>query len=250
MASPEIVPCPDKASLAQTALNHILNIAGLSIKDQSYFSLALSGGSTPALLYQLISHLNPSQTDFSNWRFYFSDERILPHSHPDSNYYLAQQNLFQPLLDTGLISPNQIYPVDTSLPDPAQIAALYQHQIISSFAPNPPHFDLVLLGLGSDGHTASLFPGKPSLESDLLVTDSSPGVLPPPVNRITFTFPLINQAKNVYFLVSGLDKAETLNQVLSGADLPASRVKPSPPALFFADQDALSLLPPASALKS
>ena len=207
--------------------------------------VALAGGSTPGRLYELMSQ-QPlrAHTDWTKWHVFWGDDRMVPPSDPNSNVLLAQQNL----LARVPIPSARVHRVPTELGDPDLAAAQYEQEIRAVFDPKPgevPRFDLILQGLGSDGHTASLFPGFPTLdEQERLVVGSPPGTLPPPVPRVTFTLPLINAARTVVFLVAGGDKAPIVAQVLAGdTSLPATRVRPVDGELWwFVDAAAASLL--------
>ena len=135
------------------------------------------------------------------------------------------------LIDAIPIPGANVHPVRTDLPSPAEAAADYHDALIREFGEGPPRFDLILLGLGDDGHTASLFPGALALSAgDRWAINSPPGVLPPPVDRITLTFPVLNAARRVLFLVVGVGKADAVRDILdrgaSVIDRPAAGVKP------------------------
>lgn len=219
---------PEELSIA--AADYVINLANQSIDEGRVFRVALAGGSTPRRLYEILSSAGKEQTDWSKWAIYFSDERIVPFTDNSSNYAMAEEAL----LSKVAIKSDNIYVPDTVLKDPQQVAEDYEKIIQHSTSEKLPAFDLILLGLGSDGHTASLFPGKPAVdEKDRLVAASSPGVLPPPVDRITFTLPLINAAKNVLLLVAGKDKTEAFKAAYEHTPLgdektvPAALVQPA-----------------------
>jgi 6-phosphogluconolactonase len=219
--------------LSAVAGERVIKIANEAIRARGVFRIALAGGSTPRSLYKILSskkYIN--KTDWSSWVVYFSDERVVPLTDEQSNYAMAKNTLF----DGTQLKEGNIYMVPVHLHDPAQIAVEYEAQIRRSFGEidvHTPRLDLILLGLGSDGHTASLFPGKPALmATSRLVVESTPGVLPPPVDRITFTLTLINAARQVIFLASGKDKKEAFRAAYYGladdADqsIPARLVRP------------------------
>jgi 6-phosphogluconolactonase len=232
--SPIITVYKDKETLYREALASVLGLAQDSVKDHGYFSFVLAGGSTPIDLYANIAGLSQGKTvDFHAWRFFFGDERLVPSDHEQSNYHMVYGSLFEKLLNKKLILPAQIYRVPTELENPRSVTEAYTHTIYKSFGIDNNHipsFDLLLLGLGSDGHIASLFPGKDALTSLDIVTDSEPGILPPLVHRITLTLPAINAAKNIFFLAMGEGKASAVKAALtehysSGAyPVPASLV--------------------------
>ena len=180
-----------------------------AVAARGRFAVALSGGSSPKQLYELLAA--PAHRGRVAWDrvdFFFGDERNVPQTSPDSNYLLAKTSLLDPL---G-IAPAQVFAVDTSLP-PAEAAAQYAVAIEEFFGDEPARFDLVLLGLGDNAHTASLFPHTPVLY-DKAVSVKEVWLPVEQVFRITFTAPLINQARAVAFLVYGAGKAEAVHQVL------------------------------------
>jgi len=180
-----------------------------SIVAKGKFSVALSGGSSPKKLYQLLaSPAFSGEVDWEKVYFFFGDERNVPKDSPDSNYLMAKKALFDPLE----ISTLNIFPVDTSLPS-AEAAMKYFEDIEQFFDEDELAFDLVLLGLGDNSHTASLFPHTPVLH------DRIPGVKEvwlddQQVFRITMNAPLINEAKQIAFLVYGEGKAIAVHHVL------------------------------------
>jgi len=244
----EIVVCPDAAALAAEAADRIVAAAREAISHSGRFTLVLSGGSTPERTYTLLAQSpRREQIDWSRAWLFFGDERFVPHDDPRSNYHMAQQSLLKP----AAIDPTHVLAISTNLETPAQCAAQYESSLRHFFdldADNSfPEFDLVLLGLGDDGHTASLFPGKPSLdEKRTWITWSPPGTLPPPVERITFTLPLINPAREGVPLVSGAAKAAVVQEIREGPpDLhkrPASGVRPAGKLTWLVDESAAKLL--------
>ena len=246
---------PDTQQLGAAAAIHVAELSAEAIPARRRFMVALSGGSLPKLLFPA---LVKQAIDWSGWRVFWADERCLPLTHPDSNYYLAQQYLF----DHVPIPLEQIHAPDTSL-DPAQTAAAYQNTLAQIFAPPPPtplpddpllfqpatppllpQFDLILLGLGEDGHTASLFPGHPLLqETERWVAPIFDSPKPPP-QRITLTLPVINNARQVAFIAAGAGKADILPRVLeAGSTLPARLVQPASAGLhWFVDEAAAAQL--------
>jgi 6-phosphogluconolactonase len=213
----EIIVVADADALAVEAARRIVGAASAAIAARGRFTLVLSGGSTPERTYKLLAKPEwRTQIDFSRTWLFFGDERWLPHNDSRSNYHLASESLLKP----AQIAANRIVAVRTDIGMPAEVATDYESQLKQFFggANNQlPQFDLILLGLGDDGHTASLFPGKPSLdENKAWVISSSPGVLPPPVDRVTLTFPVLNSARGAMFLVSGAGKATIVRDVLEG----------------------------------
>ncbi len=185
--------------------------------------------------------------DWSSTYVFFGDERFVAHDDPRSNYLMARRAL----LDTVPISSDHVFPIRTAFATPALSADDYAATLARVFAGNsadsPPRFDLLLLGLGDDGHTASLFPGSPALSvTDKWVTSSPPGVLPPPVERITLTYPVLNAARNVLFLVAGGEKAPAVRDVLDGTasrdQCPAAGVIPTNGTLTWLIDEAAARL--------
>jgi 6-phosphogluconolactonase len=213
----EIVVVADADALAAEAARRIVAAATAAIAARGRFTLVLSGGSTPERTYKLLAKPEwRSQIDWLRTWLFFGDERCVPYDDSRSNYHLASESLLKP----AQIAADRVIAVRTDGGTPAECAADYESQLKRFFGGanvHPPQFDLILLGLGDDGHTASLFPGKPSLdESSVWVTSSPPGVLPPPVDRVTLTFPVLNSAREAMFLVSGAGKATIVREVLEG----------------------------------
>ncbi len=217
---------------AAAAADLIVDAAAAAIERAGRFTLVLSGGRTPEKTYELLAAApRTSAVDWSKVYLFFGDERFVPSGDARSNYALARRSLF-----SASIPANHILAIPTNLPTPAAGAALYARLLASFFGlpPDgpPPAFDLILLGLGDDGHTASLFPGAAALDEERAwVTASPPGTLPPLVDRITLTYPVLNAAKQVAFLVSGAGKAEAARDVLMRhaprSERPAAGVKPT-----------------------
>lgn len=238
----------DLKQLSQAAASLTISLANQAIAERGRFSLALSGGSTPRQLYQtLMSTHYRGMSDWSRWHFFLGDERLVPLDHEFSNYAMA----YESLLSSAEIRENQIHSAPVSGGTPSELASSYEADIRNFFRvaeSEIPRFDLILLGMGSDGHTASLFPGKAALsERRRLVVTSPPGLLPPPVERLTFTLLLINAARVALFLVSGTDKHAAFRSVRDGIPLgetdvvPASLVKPSHGQLrWYIDRQVVS----------
>lgn len=227
--------------IAAAALDYVLKAADESIAEKGVFNLALTGGSTPRKLYELLAQ--QKDIEWQKWRFFMGDERYVPPDDERSNQHLAQETL----LSKVPIDVSQVYAVPVDEPDVEAAARAYESAISKYFGTSGstiPSFDLILLGMGSDTHTASLFPGKDSLEvTDRLVVSSSPGVLPPPVDRVTFTLPLINATHRVLFMAAGADKAEAFQKVHQDlheppekALTPAGMVRPDGELHWFVDR--------------
>ena len=225
MAELHVLPTTEAA--AQAKARFVAALAKECLITQGRFTIALSGGSTPRRLYQVLaSPPYASEMEWDRWQVFWSDERCVPPDHEDSNYRMAREELL-----------NHVAIPDTNVhrmrgeDDPHESAKAYESVVREVFQSAAPSFDLILLGIGDDGHTASLFPGTPALgEQDrLVVVNWVPDL---EVHRITFTLPLINAAKAVAFLDTDETKAGVLRQVLEpapGEDMPpAGLVRPPP----------------------
>lgn len=223
----QIAIYPDIHTLSQQAAQYTVRIANESTADRGRFTIALAGGTTPAELYGLLgSEPFLSQIDWQLVHIFWGDERCVPHDSPDSNFYLAQKIL----LNKISIPESQIHRMPADWPDRDAASKAYTVEMQHTFGTNGiPSFDLIHLGMGPEGHTASLFPHQASLhEKQRLVMPVS--VPKPPPDRLTFTPPLLNAARNVLFLVAGNDKADALRAVLEGEyqpdEYPAQIVRP------------------------
>ena len=202
-----------------------------SVADHGACTIALAGGTTPHALYQSLARTAMNdQVAWPSVEVFFSDERDVPLDDVESNYGMAQRTL----LDHVPISPSRVYPMQADSADLDAAAAEYEaiiRDIVPAGADGIPRFDLILLGVGADGHTGSLFPRTAALsETRKLITVNSVPVLGR--SRLTMTFPLINAARNVLMLVTGDDKAEMTAKLLGGdpvaaAGLPAAAVAPT-----------------------
>ena len=240
--SPKLHVFSSTQELGEAAATLVARLSARAIAERGRFTVALSGGSLPKLVGPpLAAEPLRSEIDWSAWHVFWADERWLPLNHPDSNFRLARECLF----DHVKIPVAQIYPIDDSY-DPSDTAKMYQAILAQLFQPppgHPPRFDLILLGMGEDGHTASLFPNHPLLhETRHWVTAITDSPKPPP-DRITLTLPVINNARHVAFLAAGPGKADILPQVLesdtSSTALPARLVQPSDGELYwFVDEAA------------
>ncbi len=225
---PDIRICPDAASVQQMAAEWIVALARERIAATNHFGMVLAGGSTPQGLYRRLAAAPfVDQIAWEQVHILWGDERYVSADDPQSNYRMACDTL----LTHVSIPSEQIYPVPTSFADPVRAASVYEVQVQSLLEQGRGQLDLVLLGMGPDGHTASLFPHHPALNSPenrlVVAIDQAPK---PPPRRISLTFAAINQAAHVLFLVTGADKREALRAVLSGAadpqQWPAQTVRP------------------------
>ena len=229
----------DKQALAGAAARGFAEKAEDAIKECGRFAVALAGGSTPKAAYELLARDYAGEVDWANVHVFFGDERTVPPDHEDSNYRMAKEAL----LDH--VPVGSVHRMRGELP-PERAARDYEEELKAFFeGEDPPSLDLIMLGIGGDGHTASLFPNTPALD----VTDR--WSVENPVEkldtvRLTLTVPILDAARAVNFLVAGEDKAEALHGILEGDaephDYPAKLVKPSGSVLWRVDQPAASLL--------
>jgi len=227
---PDIRVCPSGPDWLAQACGLFRDISTQAILARGRCVIALSGGSTPKALYQVLTSAEwKPQCQWEHMIFLFGDERGVPPDHPDSNYGLAQTALFHPL---GIKS-SQVHRMKGESADLGQAAREYERTIrllTNCPAPAIPALDLVLLGLGEDGHTASLFPGTAALseQNQLVTVGQSPKGI---AGRITLSLGVINRATVVLFLVTGAGKAQAVRAVLQPQTqaehaLPAAQVKP------------------------
>lgn len=242
---------PSSAAVATVGARNFTDLAEAAIKQSGRFTVALSGGTTPRDLFQILAA--PPYKDRLDWSkvfIFFGDERCVPPDHPDSNYRMARETL----LSQVPIPPENVFRMRGEIP-PEEAAAEYAAQLQAFFhlaqagGPSPenyPRLDLILLGMGPDGHTASLFPGTAALqERGKPVTANY--VPKMDAHRLTLTVPAINRAANIIFLVAGDAKAPALQAVLEGdyqpQVYPSQLIRPSQGKLvFLVDQAAAAQL--------
>ncbi|HEX4945906.1 MAG TPA: 6-phosphogluconolactonase [Blastocatellia bacterium] len=215
--SAQIIRVADAQALAQTAALTFQQSASEASAARGRFAVALSGGSTPKAMFALLAgEPYRSAIDWTRVYIFWGDERCVPPEHPDSNYRMTNEAL----LARVPIPPSHIFRMRGE-DEPSQAAQQYAALLQQFFQPEDvPRFDLVFLGMGADGHTASLFPGTTALHAapDEIVVANYVEKLN--AHRLTLTATAINQARNIVFLVGGADKAETLRAVLHGAYQP------------------------------
>jgi len=217
--------------------------ANKCVARKGQFFVAISGGRTPRLFHRMLGQ-EPYLSDipWENTHIFWVDERCVPENDPASNFGLARKDF----LDRVPIPQDQIHPIPVE-PSPEEGAGIYQSALIDFFHLQKrefPVFDLILLGTGKDGHTASLFPGQKALdEMERLVISVKGG--DPYVSRLTMTFPVLNHAKRIVFMVSGKNKADIVKTILEfpKARLPAQRVQPLNGTLtWLLDNESASML--------
>jgi len=221
--------------LFEAAAELVASAASEAVADRGRFSIALSGGSTPKSLYTLLATNARSSLPWDRMFFFFGDERHVPPTDPESNYRMADEAM----LSKVPVPPNNVFRIEAENPDAGAAAEAYEQTLRKFFALEVgqiPLFDLILLGMGPDGHTASLFPGTEGLreKSKLVVAN---WVEKLKTHRITLTLPVLNAARCDAFLVSGTDKAPVLKSVLEGdapgEQYPAKLVRPAQGKLIW-----------------
>jgi 6-phosphogluconolactonase len=229
----------DLEELSAAAAGAFAEAARRAVRERGRFSVALAGGETPRTLYRSIAARFRESIPWSGVHLFWSDERFVPPEDAESNFRMVRE----PLLEGVPIPQDNVHRPETELGDPDECARRYESAVRSFSGSEPPRFDWTLLGLGEDGHVASLFPGSPALEeSERLVVAIRESPKPPPV-RITMTLPLINKSREIHFLVSGRGKHGILFDVLRGSEngLPARRVQPVEGSLhWWLDRPAAS----------
>lgn len=243
MNNRNVIVCQDTQELSQKAAQEFIRLAQEAVARTGRFTVALSGGSTPRALYSLLA--SPGYCEHVPWtqvQLYWGDERCVPPQHADSNFRMVQGSLL-----ANITLPRENFHRIAGELDPAVAAADYEQQLRKLFgvpAGAVPRFDLILLGLGVEGHTASLFPGSDALnDQQHLVVATFVEKLQ--AHRVTLTLPVINHAAHVLFLVAGKDKAPVVKQIVgalpAAEELPAARVQPVDGALMWLiTQDAAS----------
>ena len=200
---------PDLANLSRAAAAQFAELAASAVTLRGKFTVALSGGNTPKELYHLLASDFRTQLPWDRIHAFWGDERYVPFGDLSSNYGTARVAFLDPV---GMPDSN-IHPMPTSFADPAEAAAVYETTLRSFFSDSPPAFDLILLGMGSDGHIASLFPSSPALaDTSRWVVGVEVDAVPP--RRLSLTLPVINGARAVIVLVAGEEKRDAVRNVL------------------------------------
>jgi len=224
---------PDLEALSQNAADRVRSIIERTLVDQDLFALALAGGRTPRRLYELLAE---ASLPWDRIHLFWGDERLVPHNHPKSNVRLVRDTL----LNAIDVPEENVHPMPVSDP-PETAATAYANTLHHAFADRPHTFDLALFGMGTDGHTASLFP-----EHDPSPTDSKwvRAVSAPPrhdiAQRLTCTLPVFNATRYGLVLVSGTEKRKTVEAALGNRDdtLPITRLRPRNQLLWLLDEEA------------
>ncbi|MBT9311121.1 6-phosphogluconolactonase [Leptothoe kymatousa] len=239
-SAPQVHVFADKAALVQAATEQVIELIRAAISTRGRCTIALSGGSTPKPLYQALAK---TDLPWEKLYIYWGDERYVPITHSDSNAKMTQEAW----LSHVPIPAENIFIVPTDTAPPQASADQYQQDLLQSFQGSlntPAEFDIILLGMGDDGHTASLFPHTAALKAtDRWITVGQKDDQP----RITFTASLINQARHVLFLVAGSNKQNALAQVFAptadSALYPARLIAPQGALYWLLDTDASHGLP-------
>ena len=244
-SSAEIRILTTPQELFGAAAEEVVRIANEAVSARGRFTIALSGGSTPKSLYNLLATNARAALPWEQTFFFFGDERHVPPTDPESNYRMANEAM----LSKVPVPPANVYAMPAENPDAAAAAEAYEQTLRKFFKLQKdefPHFDLILLGLGPDGHTASLFPGSAGLQekSRLVIAN---WVEKMKTHRLSLTLPVLNAAREAAFLVSGTDKSAVLREVLEGnapgEQYPAKLVQPKDGKLiWFLDRAAASQL--------
>ena len=209
--------------VAMAAYQQILKAAEHAIAEHGTFKLVLAGGSTPEKVYRLLAQ---ADSDWSKWIIYHGDERCLPTDHADRNSLMAAQAF----LEKVAIPSAQIFTIPAEL-GPEKAAKKYQ-RVVADALP----FDMVLLGMGEDGHTASLFPGHKNQEDELAhAVYNSPK---PPPERVSISAKALSDTQQLIFLITGANKQDAVKNWRSGQDLPVATIIPKNPVDIYIDQDA------------
>jgi len=248
MGRPFIRVLVDDEDLCRVAAEEFVRLADEGVRARGHFAVALSGGSTPKTLYRLLAGEGGGFRERVPWRHihvFWGDERHVPPDHPESNFRMA----YEAMLSRVPIPPSNVHRIPAENPDASRVAEEYARTLREFFGlagGQLPRFDLILLGLGPDGHTASLFPGTDEVHEQTRLV-AAPWVEKLDAHRITLTPPVLNNAAHVIVLVSGEKKAEMLRAVLEGEyqpdRFPAQVVRPVDGRLvWMVDQAAARLL--------
>ncbi len=226
--------------LSEAAASEMVAYAVDTVSRNGHFTIALSGGNTPRTLHRLLATRYRDNVPWENVSVFFGDERYVPYTDKRSNYLMAKETL----LNFVPVPPENIHPIPTALPDPEKAAETYEAELRRTFGEGENTFDLLLLGMGKEGHTASLFPGHSALDERQRWA-LSVEVPASPSKRISLTYPVLNKSSVVYFLVSGSDKNASLRKVISDESdfhtYPAKGIVPATGRLkFWVDSAALA----------
>lgn len=240
---PDLRVCTDFAELSRRAAEAVVGTINDAVQTVGACSIVLAGGNTPRTLYRLLASGFRSQVPWASVQVFWGDERYVPPEDSRSNYRMAKEAL----LDHVPCPPANIHPMPTHFPSADAAARNYERTLRNHFVEEWPRFDIVLLGLGDDGHTASLFPGSLALAERTRWVVAAQAPVEPHV-RLTLTLPALTRARAVFVLVAGATKAEALRHVLEGAGdwikYPAAGIRlANGPVIWWADREAAALAP-------
>jgi 6-phosphogluconolactonase len=233
---------PDLEAVSRAALGELLHSMRDAVKERGVFAVALAGGRTPAKMYDLWAHAEGqgARTQWDKVHLFWGDERYVPQTDPLSNYRMTRETLIEHVP----IPAANVHPMrgPEDFPTPEKAAEAYEAELRKFFASTPPAFDVQLLGLGVEGHTASLFPGSPALEEKKRWVAAVEAPAKPP-QRLTLTPVVLNQARNTFFLVVGADKREIIaalqdEPASKPSQYPAGIIRPEGRVLWFLDKAA------------
>lgn len=235
---PDLRVCADHADLSRRAGEAAVGTINEAIRTTGTCSIVLCGGSTPRTLYSLLASEFRALIPWANVQIFWGDERYVPPEDPRSNYRMAKETL----LDHVPCPPSNIHPMPTHFPSADEAARDYERTLRNHFVEEWPRFDLVLLGVGDDGHTASLFPGSLALAEKTRWVVTAPAPIEPHV-RLTLTLPALTRAAAIYVLIAGATKADALRHLFEGAGdwikYPAAGVRlGSDSVIWWADREA------------
>ena len=231
---------PDLVSLSRAVLEETFPIIQEAVSKRGRFAIALSGGHTPGKMYSLWAQTEQyrNKTPWDRVHLFWSDERCVPADDPRSNYRMARETLISQVP----IPAENVHPMPTNLSSPEECARAYETELLKFFGSEPPAFDVQLLGIGDEGHTASLFPGSPALGEKVRWVAAVRVAAEPP-QRITLTPVVLNQGRNTFFLVAGEGKRAILSAIRDEpasqpSQYPAARIHPAREPVWFLDQAA------------
>ena len=231
---------PDLVSLSRAVLEETFPIIQEAVSKRGRFAIALSGGHTPGKMYSLWAQTEQyrNKTPWDRVHLFWSDERFVPADDPRSNYRMARETLISQVP----IPAENVHPMPTNLSSPEECARAYETELLKFFGSEPPAFDVQLLGIGDEGHTASLFPGSPELGEKVRWVAAVRVAAEPP-QRITLTPVVLNQGRNTFFLVAGEGKRAILSAIRDEpasqpSQYPAARIHPAREPVWFLDQAA------------
>lgn len=239
---PDLRVFVDANELSLRAAEAAVKLINDSVRAHGRFSFALAGGNTPRTLYHFLASQFRDQIPWTKVHVFWGDERYVPPGDPQSNYRMARETF----LDHVPCPAGNVHPMPMHFSEPDLAAKDYEKTLRGYFSNEWPQFDLVLLGLGEEGHTASLFPRSPALEEKRRWVIAVKAPAKPPL-RLTLTLPVLTHAANIHFLVAGSNKAQALHQILTGSpdpkNYPAAGVRPvQGTVIWWVDRQAAALV--------